>query len=33
MAFVTTAKMARMQVQIERQELEMKRSSLYTFVC
>ncbi len=32
-AFVLGAKMARMQVEIERQGLENKRSSLYDIVC
>lgn len=32
MAFAMTAKMARMQVEIERKELETKRSPIYEFV-
>ena len=32
-AFAMTAKMARMQVEMEREELETKRSPIYEFVC
>lgn len=33
MAFAVTAKMARMQVKMEREELETKRSPIDEFVC